>query len=70
MKSIKVLLIGLILVSSISLSACKKEGPIEKTGSRVDEIADNVKDGDPLLKKKGPIEKAGEAVDDAVGSNH
>lgn len=49
-----------------SLAACQEKGPVEKAGERVDEIVDNVKDGDPLLHKKGTAEKAGEAVDQTV----
>ncbi len=47
-------------------AACRKQGPMEKAGERVDEIADNVKDGESPLKKKGAMEKAGEAIDDTL----
>ena len=43
---------------------------MERAGSRVDEIADNVRDGDPPLKKKGAMERAGESIDDALGTDN
>ena len=51
----------------LALSGCpRKRGPMEKAGERIDEIADNAQDGDPLFHKKGPGERAGEAIDDAM----
>ena len=61
----KILFITLCL---ISLNACSKEGPVEKAGKAIDEVTDNVKEGENPLKKKGAAEKAGEAVDDAIDS--
>ncbi len=50
----------------IAIASCKKEGPVEKAGSRIDEIADNVADGEAPLKEKGALEKAGESADDML----
>lgn len=52
--------------SLLTLTACQKEGSFERAGDRVDEIGDNIKEGENPLKKKGPMEQAGEAVDEAV----
>lgn len=46
----------------------EKKGGLEVTGSRVDEIIDNVKDGDPVLHKKGTLEKAGESLDQTLNN--
>ena len=54
------------LICFIFLNACSESGPAEQTGERIDEIADNVKEGEAPLKKKGVMEKTGEAVDDAL----
>lgn len=54
-----------LLALSFVTACVKEEGPLERAGKRVDEIGDNVAEGDPILKKKGPVEKAGEAVDEA-----
>lgn len=61
---IRLLIISICL--GMFITSCAEKGPFEKAGSRADEIADNVKDGDPILHKKGTMEKAGEALDDAV----
>jgi hypothetical protein len=37
---------------------------MERAGQRIDEIGDNVSEGEQPLKKRGPLEKAGEAIDD------
>ncbi|MDZ4785715.1 MAG: hypothetical protein SGJ02_06535 [bacterium] len=57
-------LASLLIIALIGSVGCVKKGPAEKAGERVDEIIDNVKDGDAPLKKKGPLEKAGESIDD------
>ncbi|MHB9096470.1 MAG: hypothetical protein ACYC5X_01455 [Syntrophales bacterium] len=47
----------MIIVLSVGLSGCTKEGPIEKAGKKVDKA----------IEKTGEqIEKAGEKVQDAV----
>lgn len=49
----------------IAVSSCKKKGPAEEAGEKIDEAIENVKDAvDP----KGPVEKAGEKVDEALGN--
>lgn len=62
----KIFLSGLIVVGLSTTYGCqpKKQGPLERAGERVDEIADNISEGEPALKKKGPLERAGEAVED------
>ena len=59
----------LLTVCSLSilaaLASCKKKGPAEKAGEKMDQAIENVKDAvDP----KGPVEKAGEKVDKALGN--
>lgn len=58
--------IGFCIAILLCSTACRKDGPAERAGERIDEVVDNVKDGENPLKKKGPAEKAGEAVDRAV----
>jgi hypothetical protein len=57
----------LLAVCSMSilaaLSSCKKKGPAEKAGEKVDETIEKVTDA---VNPKGPLEKAGEKVDDAI----
>jgi hypothetical protein len=60
-----------LIFIAVSLSlfigcAERRQGPMERAGARVDEIADNIEEGKPALHRKGPLEKAGEAVDDAL----
>ena len=59
----------LLLVGSVMVTGCQKKGPMERAGERVDEIGDNISEGENPLRKKGPIEKAGEAIDDAVNND-
>lgn len=55
-----------LCLGSFFLSGCQKKGGAEAAGERVDEIIDNVKEGENPLSKKGPAEKAGEALDQAI----
>ena len=50
----------------LGIVACRREGPIEKAGEKVDEAVDNVVEGQSPLHKKGPAEKAGETIDNAT----
>ena len=47
-----------------AFASCKKKGPAEKTGEKMDEAIENVKDA---IDPKGPAEKAGEKVDEVLG---
>jgi len=70
MKTLKTALMILLCSAALcTLGACQKDGTFEKAGERVDEIKDNIADGENPLHKKGPMEKAGEAVDRAVGAD-
>ena len=60
----KVLIVAVAVV--LNLSCNTSEGPLEKSGKKVDATIENLKDGKLSTKEKGPLEKAGEAVDDAV----
>lgn len=63
MKSIIIATIASLAILATATS-CRKKGPAEKAGEKMDETIENVKDAvDP----KGPVEKAGEKVDDALG---
>lgn len=66
MKTKKRFIQVLLLVCLLPLTACAEKGRGERAGERVDEIIDNVKDGDAPLKKKGAFEKVGESIDDSV----
>ena len=46
------------------LTACEKEGPLERAGENVDEAIE--KAADKLEPNEGPAEKAGEKIDEAV----
>lgn len=50
-------------MSIIALAACKKKGPAEKAGERMDDAIEDVKDA---VNPKGPAEKAGEKVDEVL----
>lgn len=63
MKKFQVCLLTFILMGLIG---CQQQGAGEKAGERLDEVIDNVQDGDSPFKHKGPMEKLGESVDDAV----
>ncbi len=58
-----------ILILSLSLNACSQPGPAEKAGERLDEIGDNIKEGQDPLKKKGTAEKVGESIDETLNQH-
>jgi len=59
-------LLGLAALSLIGLNGCQQQGSVEKAGARVDEVIDNVKEGESPLKKKGTMEKVGEKIDNQL----
>jgi hypothetical protein len=59
----RVLIVVALLVLTAPLGACRKKGPAEKAGEKVDETVEKIGDA---LDPKGPAEKAGRAVDKAV----
>ena len=59
-------LVLIVVAIAIALIGCEPKGSAEKAGERVDEIIDNIKDGDPPLKEKGPMEKMGESIDESL----
>ena len=61
MKRIFIALLVLVLIPG-----CKSKGNAETAGERVDEIVDNIKEGESPLKHKGPVEKLGESIDKMV----
>ena len=65
-------LFPLLLVTLLLLCGCpsRREGPAERAGERVDEIVDNVREGDAPLKKKGAMERAGESIDRAIDGDN
>lgn len=61
----KLLILSLCSLSIIAVStSCRKKGPAEKAGEKMDEAIENVQDS---INPKGPVEKAGEKIDDALG---
>lgn len=59
------LLLSLCLIPFLSSVSCREKGPVEKSGEKIDEVIEDVKDKvDPA----GPVEKAGEKVDKALGN--
>ena len=50
-------------VSGGMMTSCKREGPVERAGKKVDDAADKLKE---KINPSGPAEKAGKKIDDAV----
>ena len=46
-----------------TLGGCEREGPMERTGKKMDEAAENLSEA---VKKEGPVEQAGKKVDKAI----
>ena len=67
-KSNDLTLMLILVILSLAPAAChtRDSGPFERTGERMDEIGDNIKEGRAPLHKKGAMEKTGEAIDDMV----
>jgi len=63
--NIKLLPALLLIVSAGFLSACEKEGPMEKAGETIDSTVEQAKDKIDDA-GQGPMEQAGEAVDESV----
>lgn len=67
MNGLRKLLFSLVMTSSaLLLGACEKQGPAESAGAKIDEAADNIKEGESPLADKGPLEEAGETVDETL----
>ncbi len=59
-------LIVILVIFLIGFVGCSEKGSAEKAGERMDEIIDNVKEGELPLKEKGTLEKMGESIDESV----
>lgn len=71
MKNIRFICIVVSFVCVIGFVACtKRQGSTERAGERVDEIVDNIKEGEPPLKRKGTLEKVGEDIDEALSPDN
>ena len=46
-----------------AFSSCKKKGPAERAGEKLDDAIENVQDA---VNPKGSAEKVGEKIDDAL----
>ena len=57
---------SLLVVAALALclGACRRPGPAERTGERLDNAAENISEGRSPFREKGPLEKAGEEIDD------
>jgi len=56
-------LAGVLAIIGGPLTGCRKEGPAERAGEKVDDAVNKLEDAvDP----KGPAEKAGEKIDKAL----
>lgn len=60
------ILFSCLLIASAASGCAERKGPMERAGERIDEIGDNIRDGDAPLKHKGPLERAGESIDDTL----
>ena len=68
-SSSRTLLICTFMLLSVATTvgcSTREKGPYEKAGEKVDEIADDIAEGDNPFRKKGPAEKTGEKIDDAI----
>jgi len=52
-----------VAVGGTFLSSCKREGPAERAGEKMDKSVDKLKE---KIDPSGPAEKAGKKLDDAV----
>ncbi len=52
-----------VIVLTFGLSACKGEGPAERTGEKIDEAAERTSEA---FEPEGPAEGAGEKIDEAT----
>lgn len=60
----------LLALGCTAFGGCERRpGPYERAGQRVDEIADNVREGENPLKRKRTGELVGEALDDALDAD-
>jgi predicted small lipoprotein YifL len=59
--NIKVILAALMATAALGLSACEKQGPLEKAGEEVDEAVDTIKNGG----EETTSSKVDDAVDEA-----
>lgn len=59
-------LLYIVAVSLMAFVGCQEKSNVEKTGERMDEVIDNVSEGENPLKKKGTMEKMGESVDESM----
>ncbi len=60
-------MVAAAVASLISVAGCKKEGPAEQAGHKIDKLGDKVQDTvDP---PKGPIQATGRAIDRATGDH-
>jgi hypothetical protein len=52
-----------LLVGGGVMTSCKREGPAERAGEKLDDTANKLKE---KINPSGPAEKAGKKIDDAV----
>jgi predicted small lipoprotein YifL len=60
----------LICVLALSVTACEKKGPLEKTGEKIDHVGDTIKNGgsEPMSDKlQDDKDKAVDKINDAAG---
>ena len=57
----KLILAALAATASLGLTACEKQGPLEKAGEEVDEAVDTIKNGG----EESTASKVDDAVDEA-----
>jgi len=53
-----------LIAATMSMSACKEKGPMEKAGAKIDDAASSAKDavGDAVDKAGEAIEEAGDEI--------
>lgn len=61
--TVRVIAVGGALLLMATFGACRKKGPMEKAGEKVDSTVEKVGDA---INPKGPAEKAGRSIDKAV----
>jgi predicted small lipoprotein YifL len=59
--NLKLILAALAATAALGLTACEKQGPLEKAGEEVDEAVDTIKNGG----EESTANKVDDAVDEA-----
>jgi hypothetical protein len=66
-KTLAIVLAAAFTFGSVGFgTGCRKKGPVERAGEKIDDAAQKAKD---TIDPPGPAEKAGRKVDRAIGND-